>query len=211
MARNSANEKEYRSSAWALLIVGGVGLVIVILGITGVLPLQLSNPYLFYGVTMAIFILFLVMGVLSMKSARIFAQKARVENTLLETVETWCLENLKAEEIDCALETAAQTGGETPADAVSEYASQAEVLERGALQDEVSGSAASECGALQNEVSGSVVSDCEALENEAQLQYFRRVDYLRERINRQFLNLDQGLVDQFIDEKLYDRIFGEKS
>ncbi len=162
MARNSANEKEYRSSAWALLIVGGVGLTIVVLGITGVLPLKLGNPYLFYGVTMAVFILFLVMGVLSMKNARIFAQRARVENTLLETVETWCLENLNAEEIDCALEAGAQ-------------------------------------------------DEDEASENAAQLRYFRRVEYLRERINRQFLNLDQGLVEQFIDEQLYDRIFGEKS
>lgn len=182
MARNSANEKEYRSSAWALLIVGGIGLTIVILGITGVLPLQLSNPYLFYGVTMAIFILFLVMGVLSLKSARIFAQKARAENTLLETVETWCLENLKAEEIDCALETAAQD---------EDTALDCEIPEDGRQPGEASDSVASE--------------------NEAQLQYFRRVDYLRERINRQFLNLDQGLVDQFIDEKLYDRIFGERS
>lgn len=161
MARNSANEKEYRSSAWALLIVGGVGLTLDVLGITGILPLKLGNPYLFHGVTMAIFILFLVMGVLSMKSARIFAQKAQAEDTLLEAVETWCRENLKAQEIDSALEETAQTD--------------------------------------------------EASNSEAQLQYFRRVEYLRERINRQFLNLDQGLVEQFIDDTLYDVIFGEQS
>ena len=162
MARNSTNEKEYRSSAWALLIVGGVGLIIVLLGITGVLPLQLGNPYLFYGVTMAIFLLFLVMGVLSMKSARIFAEKAQVENTLLETVETWCRSNLNAEEIDALLR---------------------EVSEEDSKESPKEGE---------------------------ELQYFRRVDYLRERINSQFLNLDQGLLDQFIDEKLYDVIFGER-
>lgn len=155
MARNSANEKEYRSSAWALLIVGGVGLIIVVLGITGVLPLQLGNPYLFYGVTMSIFILFLVMGVLSMKSAVVFAKKAQAENTLLETVETWCRDNLKAAEVDAALP--------------------------------------------------------ESSEDEPEIQYYRRVEYLRERINSQFLNLDQGLVDQFIDDKLYDMIFGEQA
>lgn len=155
MARNSANEKEYRSSAWALLIVGGVGLIIVVLGITGVLPLHLGNPYLFYGVTMAVFILFLVMGVLSMKSAVVFAKKAQAENTLLETVETWCRDNLKAAEVDAAVS--------------------------------------------------------EASEDEPEIQYYRRVEYLRERINSQFLNLDQGLVDQFIDEKLYDMIFGEQA
>lgn len=155
MARNSANEKEYRSSAWALLLVGGVGLIFVILGITGVLPLQLGNPYLFYGVTMAIFILFLVMGVLSMKNALVFAEKAQAENTLLEAVETWCRDNLKAEEADDALE--------------------------------------------------GISEDTE------ELRYFRRAEYLKERINHQFLNLDQGLVEQFIDEKLYEIIFGERT
>lgn len=153
MARNSTNEKEYRSSAWAFLIVGGIGLVIVALGIADVLPLKPGNPYLFYGVTMAVFLLFLVMGALSMKNARIFAQKAQAEDTLLETVEGWCRDNLKAEEIDLALEDSSPEGEEE--------------------------------------------------------RYFLRVGCLRERINSQFLNLDQNLVDQFIDEKIYDTVFGK--
>lgn len=154
MARNSANEKEYRSSAWALLLVGGIGLAFDVFGITGVFPLNLDNPYLFYGVTMAVFILFLVMGALSMKSAIVFAEKAQEENTLLEAVETWCREHLSAEETDAALQ--------------------------------------------------------DFSEDEKQLQYFGRVEYLKERINNQFLNLDQGLLEQLIDEKIYDMVFGER-
>lgn len=156
---NGARAKENRSSAWALLIVGGVGFVGVILGITGVLPLRLSNPYLFYGVMMAVFLLFVVMGALSMKNARIFAEKAKVENTLLETVEKWCLETFRA--------------GDLPPE-----------LSEGTAQDN-------------------------SVEDGQETLYFRRVEYLREQINRQFLNLDQGLLERFIDERLYERIFGE--
>lgn len=100
---NGIKARENRSSAWALLIVGGAGLACAILGIAGVFPFQLGNPYLFYGVMMAVSLLFIVMGVLSMKSARIFAERAKVEDTLLETVENWCMETLRAQEIDAAL------------------------------------------------------------------------------------------------------------
>lgn len=145
---NGIRARENRSSAWALLIVGGAGIVCVALGIVGLFPLQLGNPYLFYGVMMAVSLLFLVMGVLSMKSARIFAERAKVEGTLLETVEHWCMEAFKAEEIDAALRA----------------------------------------------------EDGEPL-------YFQRVNYLKEQINSQFMNLDQRLLERFIDERLYEKLF----
>lgn len=152
MSSDPMNEKEYRSSAWALLIVGGVGFILVVLGATGVIPLHVSNPYMFYGVMMAVFVLFLVMGALSFKSARIFAEKTRAEDTLMETVEAWCLEQLKAEEIDASME---------------------------------------EC--------------------QEEAVYFGRTAYIKERINSQFINLDQNLLDRFIDERLYDMIFEDKT
>lgn len=37
--------------------------------------------------------------------------------------------------------------------------------------------------------------------------YFRRVDVLKERINRQFMNLDQKMVDHLIGEQVYDMVF----
>lgn len=176
---NGARAKENRSSAWALLIVGGVGFVGVILGITGVLPLQLSNPYLFYGVMMSVFLLFVVMGVLSMKSARIFAEKAKVENTLLETVEKWCLETFRAEELPPELSE--ETAQDSPVESCEADSAEA----------------------------GEADSGKDVGEDGRETLYFRRVEYLREQINRQFLNLDQGLLERFIDERLYERIFGE--
>ncbi|MCM1112205.1 MAG: hypothetical protein NC399_03005 [Muribaculum sp.] len=176
---NGARAKENRSSAWALLIVGGVGFVGVLLGMTGVLPLRLSNPYLFYGVMMAVFLLFVVMGALSMKNARIFAEKAEVENTLLETVEKWCLEAFRAEKLPPEL------SGEITHDHIVES-----------------------CEADNAETGGADSAET-AEEDGQEMLYFRRVEYLREQINRQFLNLDQGLLERFIDERLYERIFGE--
>ena len=153
---NGIRARENLSSAWALLIVGGAGMLCASLGIVGIIPIGLGNPYLFYGVMMAVALLFIVMGVLSMKSARIFAERAKVEGTLLETVEKWCMENLAAADIDAAL--------------------------RAGESDTVSG-------------------------GENELLYFQRAEYLKEQINSQFMNLDQRLLEQFIDARLYGKIF----
>lgn len=152
MTRDSRNENEYRSSAWALLLVGGTGLIFVFLGLSGVIPFHFANPYLIYGVMMAFFLLFIVVGALSFRSANFFAQKVKAENTLLETVEKWCVDHFKAEEIDALF----------------------------------------------------------SKDTAAEELYFLRYDYMKTQINRQFLNLDQDLVEQYIDEKLYDMIFGDK-
>lgn len=98
---NSAQKAEdNRSSAWTLLIIGGGGMLVMILGIAGVLPFSVGNPYMFYGVMGAMFLLFIVMGFVSMKSAKFFAKNAESENNLKNTLLDWCRENLKAEEID---------------------------------------------------------------------------------------------------------------
>ena len=62
---SGAKAEENRSSAWVLLVVGILGMLVMILGITGVLPLNIGNPYMFYGVMSAVFILFIVGRVLS--------------------------------------------------------------------------------------------------------------------------------------------------
>ncbi|MCM1191344.1 MAG: hypothetical protein NC123_07045 [Butyrivibrio sp.] len=151
---SSERASDNRSSAWVLLGLGIVGLIAVVLGAAGVLPLRLGNPYLFYGVMGAIFILFVVAGIVSMKNARIFEKKAESENSLRQTLLDWCGENLKAEEID------------------------AEVCAEG-IADEVA--------------------------------YFRRSACIREKLNHQFVNLNQGFLEQFIDDYIYDRIFGERA
>ncbi|MBR1703321.1 MAG: hypothetical protein IJ716_15455 [Lachnospiraceae bacterium] len=159
---NPINENDYRSSGWALLLVGGVGLILAILGAMGVFPATVANPYMFYGVMMAVFVLFLVMGALSFKSAKGAAEKTKADNTLMEAVEAWCMDNLTAEEID------------------------------------------TNAAKLTNAV---IDSDGE----DEQVLYFIRSAYIKQRINDQFINLNQTQLERFLDEKLYDRIFGEQA
>lgn len=40
--------------------------------------------------------------------------------------------------------------------------------------------------------------------------YFKRVHYIKDRLNHQFVNLDQSFLDSFIDDFIYDRIFKEE-
>ena len=149
---NAQRAYENRSSAWILLIVGSLGLAMVILGVTEVLPFSLANPYLFYGVVTSVFVLFIVAGSVSMKNSKIFARKAESENSLRSTLLNWCRENLHAEEID------------------------SEVCTEGAGEE---------------------------------VLYFSRTAYILDRLNRQFMNLDQDFLEQFVDDHVYEMIFLE--
>lgn len=97
---SSERASENRSSAWVLLTVGSLGILAVSLSIAGVIPVKPNNAYLGYGVMAAVFILFWVSGVVSMKNARIFKKKAESENSLRNTMLDWCRESLRAEELD---------------------------------------------------------------------------------------------------------------
>ena len=143
---------ENRSSAWVLLAMGGIGILVIVLGILGIVPLRFSNPYLFYGVMAAVFLLFLVAGIVSMKNARFFDKKAESENSLRSTMLAWCRENLRAQ----------------------------------ALNEEIG-------------MDGS--------ESEEAL-YFRRFECIKAKLNYQFVNLDQGFLEKFIDDCVYDMVFG---
>lgn len=142
--------EDNRSSAWTLLLVGGLGMLFLILGITGVLPFKVGNPYMFYGVMSAIFILFIVMGFVSMKNAKFFAKNAESETNLKNTLLDWCRENLKAEEIDAKVNT-----GEIGYEELC----------------------------------------------------LRRYEFIKYRINHQFMNLDQGFLDRLIDDEVYEMVF----
>lgn len=155
MYQDSADKaNDNRSSAWILLILGIAGLIFVVLGATEVLPIKLGNSYLFYGVMGAVFILFVVGGIVSMKNAKFFERKAESENSLKNILLDWCRENLKASEID------GRVGGQ-------------------GLQEEI--------------------------------LYFRRFAYIKQILNYQFVNLDQGFLDKLIDEVIYDMIFEDQT
>lgn len=150
---SSQRADENRSSAWVLLAVGALGIAGVALGILGILPLKLGNPYLFYGVMGAVFVLFLVSGVVSMRNAKIFAGRAESENSLRSTMLDWCRQNLDGQEIDRELGLGGDSG---------------------------------------------------------EVCYFNRTAYIRERLNHQFVNLDQDFLEQFIDDQVYGMVFEEK-
>lgn len=151
---SSERANENRSSGWILLIFGIIGLAVVILGVLGFLPFSFGNKYLFYGVMGAVFILFVVSGVVSMKNAKFFDKKAESENSLKSTLLEWCKDNLDASEID------GKVGGSNEAD---------EVL------------------------------------------YFKRMSYIKAKLNHQFVNLDQGFLDRLIDDSIYDLVFGDEA
>ena len=101
--RNSAQKAEdNRTSAWPLLTVGVLGLVFLALAMLDVIPLGFDGitRFMVYGVMFALFVLFLVMGIVSLRNSKIFARKAESENTLFDSMKSWCLSNLTPEGID---------------------------------------------------------------------------------------------------------------
>ncbi len=97
---NSSSAEENRASGIVLLVVGFLGVVFVVLGMTKIIPLQFANPYLFYGIMSALFVLFIVMGFVSMVNAKRYEKKAKGEKGIKESLIEWALLNLKPEEID---------------------------------------------------------------------------------------------------------------
>lgn len=166
---SAAKAEDNKSSAYLLLLFGVVGIIIIILGIAGVLPFQLNgtSKYMTYGIMSALFLLFIVMGMVSMKSYRIFAKRAESENSLRSTMEKWCLSQFEVEKLD------------------------KELFEQ-------------ENSCVSEEGSESIREAWENMPEEE--MYFKRVSLMKEKIQKQFLNLDEGFLEHFVDE-LYGEIF----
>lgn len=154
--QNSAVKAEdNRTAAYTLFLVGILGFVVVILVFTGVMPLFQSagtTRYFVCGVMGALFVLFIVFGVVSMRNSKILQIQAQSEDSLLAELAKWCGENLSAEQIDSGL-----------------FAEE--------MSDEQ--------------------------------KYFRRTDKIKSMINDKFLNLDQGLLEHFVDEYYQGLFEGE--
>lgn len=145
--RNSAAKAEdNRTSAYTLFFVGILGFVLVVLVFTGIIPVFQSaetTRYFVCGIMGALFVLFIVFGVVSMRDSKILLVQAQSENSLLSELTKWCGENLTAEQIDGGL-----------------------------FEEEMSD----------------------------EQKYFKRTDKMKAIINDKFLNLDQGLLEHFVDE-----------
>ncbi|MCM1124077.1 MAG: hypothetical protein NC416_15960 [Eubacterium sp.] len=154
--QNSASKAEdNRSSAYTLLFVGIAGFILVLLIFVGVIPLYQSagtTRYLVCGVMGAMFILFIVFGVVSMRNSKILLIKAESEDSLLSELTKWCGENLNAEQIDAGL-----------------------------FDEEIA----------------------------EEQKYFKRTDKMKSIINDKFMNLDEALLEHFVDE-YYQGLFENK-
>lgn len=101
--QNSAQKAEdNKSSAYMLLLFGTVGLTVSILVFTGVIPYRNlgMTRYFLCGVMGALFLLFIIFGLISMKTSRELFRKAVSEDSLVKEIAEWCGTNLHAEQID---------------------------------------------------------------------------------------------------------------
>ena len=143
---SAAKAEDSRTSAYTLFFVGILGFIGVVLVFTGLIPVFSgtgTTKYFVCGVMGALFVLFIVFGVLSMRASKVLLVQAQSENSLLSELTKWCEENLSAETID---------------DGLFE----------------------------------------EAMSEEQ--KYFKRTDKMKAIINDKFMNLDQGLLEHFVDE-----------
>ena len=108
---NEEKAEENRASAFALLAVGGIGLVATVLFFFDYFDIRpsLIGKYVISGVMGVLFILFIIMGIVSLRNSRILRRKAHKENNLTAEIKKWCIENLYEEEIDRLLDIEQQS------------------------------------------------------------------------------------------------------
>lgn len=100
--KSSEKAEDFKSSAYVLLLVGIGGMVLLVLIVAGLLPISLDgwNRYLTGGVMGTMFLLFIIMGILSLRSSKTLLGKAVREDELTREILNWCRKNLTAEVVD---------------------------------------------------------------------------------------------------------------
>lgn len=103
---NEEKAEDNKSSAYTLLTIGSLGLLVIILIFLDVIHVYMSitDKYIVTGVMGVLFLLFIVMGGVSLKNSRILFKKASKENNLTTEIKKWCINNLQMQEIDQELE-----------------------------------------------------------------------------------------------------------
>ena len=66
--------------------------------------MSLTGKYMFTGVMGVLFVLFMIMGVVSLRNSRILTGKAHKEKNLTIEIKKWCVTNMEREKIDQELE-----------------------------------------------------------------------------------------------------------
>ncbi len=112
---SASKAEDNRSSAYTLLAVGGIGFIVVVLIFCNVIPLYRNagiTKYLVCGVMGAMFVLFIVFGIVSMRDSKLLLVKAKSENSLRSEIKKWCQENLDSAAVDALILKEEDSGGE---------------------------------------------------------------------------------------------------
>ena len=98
----AAKAEDNRSSAYTLLFVGGIGMIVLILLATGIIPIPLNfqSMIMTYIVMGILFFVFIIMGVISLKTSKVLTKRAEKESNLAKEIKEWCSKNISSEEID---------------------------------------------------------------------------------------------------------------
>ena len=107
---SSKKAQDFKSGGLSLLFVGGLGFICILLILLGIIPLHMNifSKYLITGVMGTLFLLFIVMGFLSVKSYKKFEIKASEEDSLTKNLTSWVKENLQKDIIDADLEESSE-------------------------------------------------------------------------------------------------------
>ncbi|MBQ9140553.1 MAG: hypothetical protein IJX63_02010 [Lachnospiraceae bacterium] len=97
--------EDNRSSAWTLLLVGGIGVIVLILGFFGIIPFPVSgfSKYMFFGVLMVLCLIFIVSGFISLKKSKVYSAAAETEKDNKQLIIDWCIENEVVQKINDSL------------------------------------------------------------------------------------------------------------
>lgn len=103
---NEEKAEENRTSAYTLIVFGILGLVAIVLFFTGIIPVNMNNTsrYMISGVMGALFLLFFVMGIVSLRNFKILKEKAGKENNLTTTIKEWALAEMSKDSIDASFD-----------------------------------------------------------------------------------------------------------
>lgn len=96
--------EEYKSSAFALLFIGALGIVALVLLWMGVLPFHMygMGKLVFSGVMGFLFLVFFVMGINSIKMYKTYVGVANKETSLIDDVNAFLEANMQKEQVDSA-------------------------------------------------------------------------------------------------------------
>lgn len=103
---NEELAEENRTSAYTLLVIGILGFIAVVLLFFDVLPININQTgkYMISGVMGSMFILFIIMGLVSLRNFKLFKSRAGSENQLTDEIMAWCRINFNKDDIDSKIE-----------------------------------------------------------------------------------------------------------